>query len=236
MTDKISDSSLNIYAEGRTRKIFVGQLKWNRATDTFEFKYDRKYLKMSSAIAVGPELPLSIKTHSAKGKLFPSFQDRIPSRGNPAYEEYCESAGISPREKNPIILLGAIGKRGPSAFVFEPILTSVFDAQSELGLFRKRHQISLQECALALDLNAVTLQRIETGKSKDPHTSRLLELFFTVPQALRFQLKKTAGKIHRRTETKLIEYSRMIRTASESERSSVDKGDTVKRKKLPIDV
>ena len=47
--------------------------------------------------------------------------DRIPSKENPAYPDYCKSQGISVNETNPIILLIAIGKRGPSTFIFEPV-------------------------------------------------------------------------------------------------------------------
>ena len=204
--NKISDSILEVYAEGRTRKMFVGTLKWTRDADIFEFKYDRKYLKMRNTIAVGPELPLNNKTQISRGKLFPSFQDRIPSKGNPAYEEYCAAAGVSPKEKNPIVLLGTIGRRGPSAFVFEPVVASNFDASHELAFFRKKHFLSLHEVALALDLNEATLQRIQAGKSKDPDTSRMLEIFLTIPEALRYQLRLTSRTIHRRTETTFLEY------------------------------
>jgi hypothetical protein len=142
--------------------------------------------------------------------LFPSFQDRIPSKGNAAYEEYCRAAGISPKEKNPIVLLGAIGRRGPSVFVFEPVVESGFNAQKELGFFRARYRVSLHDLALALDLNAITLQRIEAGKSKDPATGRLLEIFFTIPEALRQQLKTTARKVHRNTLDALTKYVDLV--------------------------
>lgn len=210
MDSKTSDSTLEVYAEGRSRRTLVGTLKWMKSADSFEFTYDTKYLRSRRTIAVGPELSLSKKTHISRGKLFPSFQDRIPSKENAAYEEYCRAAGISPQEKNPIILLGAIGRRGPSVFVFEPVVESDFDAQKELGLFRTRYRVSLHDLALALDLNAITLQRIEAGKSKDPATGRLLEIFFTIPEALRQQLKITARKVHRNTLDALTKHADLV--------------------------
>jgi len=186
-------------------------LKWDQTLGAFEFIYDKKYLISRNAIPIGPELPLSKRVHISRRKLFPSFQDRIPSKSNPAYDEYCVAAGISPEEKNPIILLGSIGRRGPSTFVYEAITESDFDAQKELGLFRSRHRLSLHELALALDLNAITLQRIEAGKSKDPGSSRLLELFLTIPDALKEQLRMTERKIHRNTYNTLLRYSDSLR-------------------------
>jgi HipA-like protein len=214
MKFKSSDSALEVYAEGRVRRTFVGTLRWLKEVGHFEFTYDKKYLLSKRSIAIGPELPLSKRVHVSREKLFPSFQDRIPSKDNPAYEEYCRAVGISPKERNPIILLTAIGRRGPSAFVFEAIVETDYDAQKELGLFRARYRVSLHEMALALDLNAITLQRIESGKSKDPGTGRLLEIFLSTPAVLRQQLKLTARKIHRNTLTTMMDYADTLEAAN----------------------
>jgi hypothetical protein len=40
----------------------------------------------------------------------------LPSRKNPAYEDYCRSQGISKDEDNLSVLLGTIGKRGAFQF------------------------------------------------------------------------------------------------------------------------
>ncbi|MCB1107049.1 MAG: hypothetical protein KDK76_03020, partial [Chlamydiia bacterium] len=51
--------------------------------------------------------------------LFVPFLERIPSKNNPSYPEYCQSVGISVDEENVFVLLSTIGRRGPSSFIFE---------------------------------------------------------------------------------------------------------------------
>ncbi len=206
MRFKKSDVALEVYGESKSRRMYVGLLKWNRDTNIFEFTYDRNYIMSPKAIPVGPDLPLSKRNHTCKGKLFPSFQDRIPSKGNPAYVDYCNAAGISPKERNPIILLGAIGKRGPSTFVFEPITINTVDGRNELENFRKAKKISLHEIALALDLNEVTLHRILKGTSSDNCTLTLLSLYLTVLPALKVKLGENSRKIHKNTLVAIIDY------------------------------
>ena len=116
-------TALEVYLEGRKRRVYVGALTFHKDRDQYHFVYDSKYLKSKKAIPIGPDLSLFKKNlWSEKGKTFPSFADRIPSKSNPAYAEYCRSQGISVNEENIIILLGTIGRRGPSSFIFEPVL------------------------------------------------------------------------------------------------------------------
>src|SRR2546428_10963427 len=110
---------MDVYTEGRKRRLYVGDLSYSVEGDKYRFEYDESYLHSPSAIQLGPDLALDKKIHvSEPGKLFLSFADRLPDPSNPAYQEYCVSQGISVDEKNPIILLGTIGRRGPSTFVF----------------------------------------------------------------------------------------------------------------------
>src|SRR6202022_1252354 len=95
---------------------------YEKINDRYELTYNKKYAHSKNAIPIGPDLHLFKLHHqSKKGKLFSSFIDRIPEKSNPAYKDYCKAEGISSTEKNPIILLGTIGKRGPSSFIFEPV-------------------------------------------------------------------------------------------------------------------
>src|SRR5579872_66873 len=122
---KPDEYRLKIFHEGRKRRILVGELIYDKKKDRYELIYDKNYADSKKAIPIGPDLNLFKLHHqSKKGELFPSFMDRIPDKSNPAYNDYCKAQGVSPAEKNPIILLGAIGKRGPSSFVFEPVYSS----------------------------------------------------------------------------------------------------------------
>src|SRR3989338_3574106 len=115
LTLKPDPYRLSIFHEGRKRRVFVGELIYDKSKDRYDLIYDKNYARSESAISLGPGLALiKLKHHSTKGKLFPALADRIPDKNNPAYKDYCKAQGISVSEKNPIILLGTIGKRGPS--------------------------------------------------------------------------------------------------------------------------
>src|SRR5271170_4855455 len=138
---KLNPNRLFIFHESRKRRIFVGELKYIEEKNHFELIYDENYAESKKAIPLSPNLSLfQIRHISKKGELFPSFMDRIPLKSNPAYKDYCLSQNISSEERNPIILLGAIGRRGPSSFVFEPVYENTFSAQEitklrvELGI------------------------------------------------------------------------------------------------------
>ena len=196
---------LEVYTELRKSKLLVGTLAYTPETKQFTFEYDRKYLLSKNAIPIGPELPLKRRHHVEKGKLFPSFSDRIPSRENPAYEEYCTSQGVSPEEKNPIILLTSIGRRGPSTFVFEPVYVAP-DVSSEIRFFRKQLGISLRELAAAFDINLLTLSKVETGKSTDKNTLKLLSIYLRFPEVALWQIRLNQRKLHQNAAAKLISW------------------------------
>ena len=202
---KIDPTQLNVFFESRKRRVFVGTLRWDSSKNFFEFKYDPKYASSKKAIPVGRELDLFKKIHTSRGKLFPSFTDRIPSRQNPAYEDYCRSQGVSVEEKNPIILLISIGRKGPSTFIFEPIVKNEFGIE-EIKSFRKKLDISINDMAMAFDLNQVTLQRLETGKKADIGTTRRIQIYLTFPKVSMWQLSLTRGRLHSDTFYKLWAY------------------------------
>ena len=202
---EVDPTQLNVFAESRKRRVFVGSLKWDTNKNIFEFKYDPKYASSKKAIPVGKELDLFKKVHTCKGKLFPSFLDRIPSNENPAYADYCRSQGISIDERNPIILLVSIGRKGPSTFIFEPIIKNEFTVDL-LKAFRSELNISLSDMALAFDLNWPTLQRFEAGKKVELGTLRRIQIYLMFPQVAMWQLKLNVGKLHSDTFHRLWSY------------------------------
>jgi HipA-like protein len=196
-------NQLEVYSEIRKSKTFVGTLKYDSKQKKYIFDYDRKYIISKSAIPVGPELPLSKLHHIAKGgDVFPSLLDRIPEKENAAYEDYCLAQGIFPKEKNPIVLLSTIGRRGPSTFVFEPVYLGP-DIAQHLKDFRKALSLSLREVSAAFDVNLLTLYKIEKGKSKDKGTLRLLTIYFTFPKVALWQLNLSRRKLHKDLLSKL---------------------------------
>jgi hypothetical protein len=194
---------LEIYSETRKRKIFVGKLEWKESGNVFELIYDKKYMKSPSAIALGPELPLSKMTHKSKGELFSSLADRLPSRRNPAYKDYCEAMGISTEEKNLIVLLGTIGKRGPSTFVFESLYEPELDVRTMLSRAMNKFKLTFHEISLSMEINQITVQRIISGKSKDKSNTKLIRIFLSSPAAFREQLQLSSRKLHRDSLAKL---------------------------------
>lgn len=202
---KIDQTQLQVFSESRKRRTLVGTLSWERKKNIFTFRYDPKYAKSKTAIPIGKELDLFKTLHTSKGKLFPSFFDRIPSKENPAYEDYCRSQGISTNETNPIILLISIGKRGPSTFIFEPIFLNNF-APEDVRKFRESLNISIHEWATAFDFNPPTLQRLESGKKTDLSTIRRAQIYLEFPKTAMWQLELNSGKIHTETFQKLWTY------------------------------
>ncbi len=203
---KLDDTRLLIFHEGRKRKIFVGELIYLKDKDQYEFTYDKKYTRSKRAIPIGPEFDLFKRVHkSAKGKLFASLLDRIPLKSNPAYVDYCKSQGISANEKNLIILLGAIGRRGPSSFVFEAVYKSEFSIVNVVKL-RQQLQITQHDFSTAFDLKEITLQKMESGNSHDQNTLKLLQIYFEFPEVALWQLKQTGSRIHHHALSTLIQY------------------------------
>lgn len=199
-------NKLFIFHELKKRRIYVGQLMYDAEKNVYILEYDKKYVESKNAIPLSPDLDLFKTIHiSQKNQIFPVFLDRIPDRSNPAYKDYCFSQGISEDEQNPIILLGSIGARGASSFVFEPDYQSNFNFD-EIIKIRKELDISQNDLALAFGIKKVTLQRIEAGIGQDKNTMKLLEIFFTFPEIAIWQLKQTGNRVHIVVLSKLINY------------------------------
>lgn len=204
--NKLDQFRLKIFHESRKKRILVGELIYDKKKDIYELIYDENYAFSKNAIPISPELDLfKLRHQSKKGKLFPVFSDRIPDKSNPAYNDYCKIQGISPDEKNPIILLGFIGKRGPSTFIFEPVYYSEFNV-TDIVKLRRQLKISQHDLAKALDLSQTTLQRIEAGVSSDLNTLKYMKILFTFPEVALWQLELTGGLVHKDVLFKLIKY------------------------------
>ena len=203
---KLNQNRLHIFHEGRKRRIFVGELIYLEDINQYELIYDKNYLVLKNAIPLSPDLDLFKHRHiSEKGKLFPTFIDRIPLKSNPAYKDYCLSQHISIHEQNPIILLGTIGKRGPSSFIFEPVYENEF-AAADIIKTREEIGISQNDLAKAFNLSKETLQKIENGLSKDLNTLKLIEIYFKFPNVGMWQLKQSGNKVHSSALFKLTNY------------------------------
>src|ERR1700738_3483851 len=96
LIEKNLTTAVLVYLDRKKTRSYVGRLtrKIESNKTKFCFEYDHQYLKRKYAIPLGPELPLSQTIYKSEN-LFTSFQDRIPSRDNPAYPDYCKEAGIS---------------------------------------------------------------------------------------------------------------------------------------------
>ncbi|MBM3192426.1 MAG: hypothetical protein FJZ63_07250, partial [Chlamydiae bacterium] len=123
---------VQVVLELRSHNQIVGIL--TRGPHGFCFEYDKNYLASSTALSLGPEMPLTRRTYQSQ-TLFTPFLDRIPPRENPAFPEYCQATGISPDETDPLVLLSTIASRGPSSFLFKPIYSDSFEG-SDLKRFR----------------------------------------------------------------------------------------------------
>jgi HipA-like protein len=160
----------------------------------FHFEYDKDYLNSPKAIPLGPEMPLTRRIYQSK-QLFRPFAERIPSRENPAFPEYCKSAGISMNEDNPLILLSTIASRGPSSFLFKPIFHESFTG-SDLKRFRNNLGLSARDFAVCFDFSQPGITRVETGKTDGRDILKRVEIYALYPDVALDQLRRRAGYLH----------------------------------------
>lgn len=188
-----------VLEKGATNEL-VGVLtaKENR----FYFEYDEDYLRAPKAIPLGPEMPLTRRSYQSE-QLFRPFADRIPSRENPAFPEYCRSVGISMDESNPLVLLSTIASRGPSSFLFRPIYGESFKG-ADLKSFRNHLRLSVREFARCFDFSPPGITRVETGQSDGRDILKRAEIYALYPDIALDQLRRRAAHIHQ----KKLEYAR----------------------------
>lgn len=190
----IKVSSVLVYLERRKSRKLVGELTYDFKKKAYVFTYEKAYLK-SGLIPLGPELPLSPKKFISKD-LFESFLDRIPSRENPAYQDYCAMEQIDVNETDPFILLVTIGKRGPSSFVFESKRQSTFNS-NDLKIFRKELGLTTREFASGFSIAEKTLTSIENGQTSGRDVMKRLELYVRFPEVALFEFQRNSAEIHR---------------------------------------
>jgi len=194
-------TGINVYTDNRKSRTYVGRLC--KKGNDFHFKYDKKYLYAKSSIPLGPELSITQKEYSSRN-LFVSFLDRIPSKENPAYPEYCEKFGISTDEKNPFILLSTIARKGPSSFVFEPVYEE-YPVYDEVRTFRKDLNVSIRDFAIVFDVSPVTVHKIESNKTSGKEVLKRLEIYKKFPEVALFEIQRNATKINENVKDQLIQ-------------------------------
>lgn len=163
---------------------------------SFHFEYTDDYFRYAKAIPLGPEMPLTRKAYHSD-QLFRPFEERIPSKENPAYSEYCKSVGISPDERDPLVLLSTIASRGPSSFLFKPIFRETFSG-SDLKRFRHELKLSVREFAACFDFSQPGITRVETGKTDGREILKRAEIYAFYPDVALDQLRRRAGCLHQK--------------------------------------
>lgn len=197
--------AVQVFLEKRKTRVSVGKLtrKKKDGKISYHFEYDFSYLTNKSAIPMGPELPL-IKEFYDSSVLFPSFQDRIPSKENPAYVDYCRAMGISVEEKNPIVLLCTIGHRGPSSFVFEPLFKESFTSE-DLKNYREELGLTIREFAGLFNISPGHLQRVEAKIFSGHDILERIERYKKYPEDTLDLIFRRGGVLHTDKKSMLIE-------------------------------
>ncbi|KPK32254.1 MAG: hypothetical protein AMS24_04615 [Chlamydiae bacterium SM23_39] len=186
---KLSIIGINIFLKKRKTKTHVGCLK--KKNKQFVFSYNKNYLKTKNIIPLGPKFPLTKKVFKSKS-LFPFFEDRIPSKENPAYPEYCKAMKINPKEENPFILLSTIGKKGPSSFIFEPIYEHSFTIK-DISDFRKLLNFSTREFAYIFEIPQASINALEKKRYSGKDLLKRFEIIVKFPQVAIYFIKLNGG-------------------------------------------
>lgn len=198
--------AVQVFLERKRKRQYVGLLSKRGAI--FHFEYDKKYLKSRNVIPLGPEMPLTKRNFQA-GTLFIPFADRIPSRENPAYRDYCRTTGISEEETDPFTLLTTIAHRGPSSFIFEPLFEEIFTAEALLA-FRKSLMLSVKDFASCFDFSPAAITRIERKQSSGRDILKRAEIYASYPEIALDQIRLRGGKLHTNQLLHLESYFREL--------------------------
>lgn len=166
-----------IFLEKLNTRMLAGIL--DRVDENFLFTYDDKYFKAKHVIPLGPEFPLTQKQFSSQ-ELFPSLKDRIPSLKNPAYPEYCLAMGIDPHERDPLILLSTIGRKGPSSFIFYPLFERKITPKDVLK-FRESLGMTTREFAAVFEFSQASVNAFERGRIVGSEILKRLEIILNFP-------------------------------------------------------
>ena len=184
--------SVDIYIENRKTRTFAGRL--TRFESGFRFEYDNKYLHEKTAISFGPDLPLTRRMFESE-TLFESLKDRIPSKQNPAYKDYCDHFDIDVNESDELILLSTIGSKGASNFVLEPVYENNFNV-GVLSKYRKKLQLTVRNFAALFDFAPYTISKIEKNHTSGRDILKRLEIYINFPEVALFEIKRNKAKVH----------------------------------------
>ncbi len=181
---------LKAFCEFERKRILVGTL--TRTDGTYTFVYSKSWLYYDNQFQLGPDLPLREKPFQSK-KLFHAFAGRIPPRKSENYARYCAERGISIDETDQLILLGTIGHKGASTFVFEldyshERQTKVLNAVSALV-----DTFSYDVVAAAFGITKTGLYKLLGKKTKIEHSSiySVLEICILNPNAARWKISSS---------------------------------------------
>ena len=184
----------------KTRKL-VGVLERNKNDYTFE--YDKKYFYSEDPIQIGPGLSLAKRKHRSK-ELFDIFLDRIPSRKNSAYEDYCKQVGIDINEDDEMLLLATLGAKGPSSFIIERETQGDFTGKS-LKEFRKKLELSMRDFSELFDISLSSIQKIENEQVSGKEVLKRIEIYSKFPDVAIFEAKRNKKGVHSDCFRKVIE-------------------------------
>ncbi len=196
--------AVDIYLERRKTREYVGRLTHEREGNRrfFRLVFDKKYQQGRTSLPMGPELSLKKRVYESD-TLFAAFVDRIPTRENPAYPDYCAYMGISLDETDPIVLLATIGKRGPSCFMFEPVYKKNFGAD-DLKEYRSSLGLTLREFAQLFDMSYSNLQKIESHQVSGKDILKRIEIYQKFPNVALYEVFKNAAVLHADKKTQVI--------------------------------
>lgn len=186
---KLKTVGVHVFLEKRKTRREVGILK--REGGKFIFTYGEQYFRADNVIPLGPEFPLTQEEFTSE-KLFPSLQDRIPLIQNPAYPDYCFAMGIEPTEQDPLVLLSTIGRRGPSSFIFFPILERKVTAENVIQ-FRKALGLTTREFAAVFELSQSSLNALERNRIVGNEIIKRLEILLKHPKVALELLRLNGG-------------------------------------------
>lgn len=206
-------SKVFVFMEETRGRVFVGELA--KTDEGYSFVYNHDYMSRASATAIGPELSFSLSEIKSE-KMFDSLAELIPSRDNPAYEQYCRSVGISPNENDPLVLLAYLGK-GPSNFVFEPAPEDTLPSGKDVRQFRDELGLSQRQFALFFDIPFPTLQTIEKETSEAKTARRFIQIFIDDPSVLWKVIKRRGLYLHTKQRIGIEDYIRRKEQTVESE-------------------
>jgi len=178
-----------VFLKKRKTQTLVGRLY--KTDQKFVFTYEDSYFNAKHSIALGPEFPLTQKIFSSD-KLFPSFEDRIPSVQNPAYPEYCLAMGIDPNERDSFILLSTVGSKGPSSFIFYPIFKRDISPKDVIE-FRNMLGLTTREFAAVFEFSQNSLNALERGRRGGIEILKRLEILLHFPNVALYFLLVNSG-------------------------------------------